>query len=465
MATPIETNLSQPFTKDGVLPLQRHQILAETTYRNNRESRYTETIESLEVSYRYEANCSHNWGPPELSLLYGTSLYGQASPAQKLGLNHLYWVTQYNQTAATEANAILYNNVTAGVFSAVGGFDILCNELSLETEQEHQHIHAFHAVGHRTRKALFGAERIVRPRPPVRGTAKDPTKASSPLVLKFPTLNWGNLQDDAWRLIILKLSSGQGSSSYSDFLQLHESSGKPIPVQPAGLLGQVVPASLSKMMTLSFGASPFSACFFYGIRYLANLLLKNYEHSYFQHYRNLDQAGAFIPAPTAISYYHMLDESFHTTTSQLISQDLYREFTRPTPYEQLMANLIFYRGQQMMLSGLSAVMPGVFRNDSTFLLPLYQILRSSLFGMAHQDAVHWLEQSLCQEHEGLHVNLKYQKKLLVTMRHAFLPLTYLWPANRELSLMAAGASIQKSLKSNRRCFKAMRPVFAQLDRP
>jgi hypothetical protein len=31
--------------------------------------------------------------------------------------------------------------------------------------------------------------------------------------------------------------------------------------------------------------------------------------------------------------------------------------------------------------------------------------------------------------------------------------------------MAAGASIQKSLKSNRRCFKAMRPVFAQLDRP
>ena len=465
MATPVETNPNPPLTKDGSLPLQRHRILAETTYRNNRESGYTDKIESLETNYHYDANCSHNWGPPELSLLYGTSLYNQASPVQKLVLNHLYWVTQYNQTAATEANAILYNNVTAGVFSALGGFDSLCSELTLETEQEHQHIHAFHAVGHRTRKALFGTEKLVRPRPIARKTAKDPATASLPLALKIPSLSWGKLQDDAWRLIILKLSSGQGSSSYSDFLQLHESSGKPIPVQPAGLLGQVVPASLSKLMTLSFGASPFSACFFYGIRYLANLLLKNYEHSYFQHYRSLEQVGAFIPAPTAISYFHMLDESFHTTTSQLISQDLYKEFTRPTPYEQLMANLIFYRGQQMMLGGLSAVMPGVFRNDSTFLLPLYQILRSSLFGMAHQDAVHLLEQSLCQEHEGLHVNLKLQQKLLKTMRHAFLPLTYLWPVNRELGLMAAGASIEKSLKANRRCFDAMRTVLAQLDRP
>jgi len=464
MTTPVETIPSRPLSEEAP-PLRRHQILAETTYRNNRESRYTDQIECLEQGYRYEANRSHFWGPPDLSLFYGTPLYEQSTDVQKLGLNHLYWVTQYNQTAATEANAILYNNVTEGVFSAVGGFDTLCRELALETEQEHQHIHAFHAVGYQTRKALFGSERMVRPRPTGRKTAKDPGRASSPFVLKLPALNWDRLQDEACRLIIFKLSSGQGSCSYSDFLQMVQSSGKPIPVQRAGLLGQVVPASVSKLMTLSFGASPFSACFFYGIRYLANILLKNYEHCYFQYHRSLEQVGSFIPAPTAISYYHMLDESFHTTTSQLISQDLYREFSRPTPYEQLMANLIFYRGQRMMLGGLSAVMPGVFRHDSTFMLPLYQILRSSLFGMAHQDALHWLEQSMCQEHQGHHVNGAYHQKLLKTMRQAFSSLTYLWPVNRELGLMAAGGSIQKSLKANRQCFEAMRPAFAELDRP
>lgn len=467
MRAPSETSSSER-KQSEVSPLQRHEILAETTYRNNCESRYTEKIESIETSYRYEANRAHYWGPQELSLFFGTTLYEQSTPDQKLALNHLYWVTQYNQTAATEANAILYNNVTEGVFSAIGGFGSLCSELSLETEQEHQHIHAFHAIGYATRKALFGSERMVRSRPSsLNGTpsrkVRNTSEPLSPLPLRIPALNWERLQDEACRLAIFKLSSGRGSCSYSDFLRSQQSSGKPIPVQRSGLLGQVVPASLAKIMTVSFGASPFSACFFYAVRYLANILLKNYEHSYFQFYRSLDRTGDFIPAPTVISYYHMLDESFHTTTSQLICQDLYREFPNPTAYENLMANLIFYRGQQMMLGGLSAVLPGIFRNDSTFILPLYQILRSTLYGLTHQEAIYWLEQSLCQEHEGHHVNLKYHQKLYSTMLQAFKPLTYLWPINRELGLMAKGASIKKSLKVNGQAFEAMRPTLAELE--
>lgn len=462
-----ETTSSEP-NQSEVPPLQRHEILAETTYRTNRESRYTEKIESIETSYRYEANRAHYWGPQELSLFFGTTLYGQSTPDQKLALNHLYWVTQYNQTAATEANAVLYNNVTEGVFSAIGGFGSLCSELSLETEQEHHHIHAFHAIGYATRKALFGSERMVRPRssslnatPPRR--VKNSSEPPSPLGLRIPALNWEKLQDEACRRVIFKLSSGKGSCSYSDYLRTQQSHGKSIPVQQTGLLGQVVPASLSKIMTVSFGASPFSACFFYAVRYLANILLKNYEHSYFQYYRSLDRGGDFIPAPTAISYYHMLDESFHTTTSQLICQDLYREFPNPTAYEYLMANLIFYQGQQMMLGGLSAVLPGIFRNDSTFILPLYQILRSRLYGFTHHDAIYWLEQSLCQEHEGHHVNLKYHQKLYSAMRQAFKPISYLWPINRELGLMAKGASIKTSLKVNCQSFEAKRAALHQLE--
>lgn len=435
---------------------RRYQVLTEVTFQNNKASNYTEVIESLDREFNYEANRNHYWGPAELSLFYGSPLYEQASAAQKLALNHLYWVTQYNQTAATEANAILYNNVTEGVFSVVGGYDTLCQELSLETEQEHHHIHAFHSVGYATRKSLFGSPKLVKPKPRLKtkkpSRSKPGSHSSSDYTLKLPSFDWARFHEDACRSLSCKLSSGGGSSAYSSYLRSFEMRSLPIPVQTTGLLGQVVPASLSKLVTISFGTSPFSACFFYATRYLANMLLKNYEHRYLQYFRSLDQAKEFIPSPTAISYYHMLDESFHTTTSQLIAQDLYKEFAEPTIYERLLANLMFYRGQQVMLSGLSGVMPATFRNDSPFIQPLYQILRSSLFDMSHDEALHWLERSLCFEHEGHHMNLRHHHRLLTTMRQAFLPLTYLWQANRSLDVMAAGASIEKSLKANRHDF-------------
>jgi hypothetical protein len=193
------------------------------------------------------------------------------------------------------------------------------------------------------------------------------------------------------------------------------------------------------------------------------MLLKNYEQRYLQYYRKLDQANEFIPSPTAISYYHMLDESFHTTTSQLIAQDLYKEFSNPTVYERLLANLMFYRGQQVMLSGLSSVMPATFRNDAPFIAPLYQILRSSIFHMSHEDSLFWLRQSLCHEHEGHHMNLKHHHRLLTTMRQAFQPLSYLWNSNRNLDVMASGADIQKSLAGNARALEAFEESLKTID--
>jgi hypothetical protein len=139
------------------------------------------------------------------------------------------------------------------------------------------------------------------------------------------------------------------------------------------------------------------------------MLLKNYEHRYLTYFKQRQQADLEIAAPTAISYYHMLDESFHTTTSQLISQDLYKEFNQPTLYEQLMANFMFYRGQEVLLSGLSGVLPATFRNDGTFLQPLYQILRSPIFGLDHQEALQRLAEGVCQEHDGYHMNLKHHR--------------------------------------------------------
>ena len=231
-----------------------------------------------------------------------------------------------------------------------------------------------------------------------------------------------------------------------------EKENEQIPIQTTGLLGQVIPKSFSKFVTLNFGTSPFLACVFYATRYLANILLKNYEYRYLQYYRDLAKTEAFIPIPTAISYYHMLDESFHTNISKLIAQDLYKEFTKPTLYEKFMANSILHRSQSLLLGGLSAVMPATFRNDSLFITPLYQILRSSIFEMSQEEAVDWLEKCLCHEHEGFHLNLKWHQHLLSDLRKAFYPIDYLWTVNRELGVMASANSINKNIISNRQSF-------------
>jgi len=116
--------------------VKKHVKITEINYRRNIESGFTEKIEELDKNFNYSSNSNHYWSEPELSLLYGTPLYEEASPSQKMALNHLYWATQYNQTAATEANAVLYNQVTAGVFGTISGYDTLCQELDLETAQE-----------------------------------------------------------------------------------------------------------------------------------------------------------------------------------------------------------------------------------------------------------------------------------------------------------------------------------------
>jgi len=444
MTTTSDTNI-KTYT-----PISKNEIITNTTYRNNIASNYTELIENFEKSFRYEENKNEYWGPTELSIFYGSPLYIQASETQKITLNHLYWITQYNQTASTEANAVLYNQITEGVFNAVGGYEILCKELSLETEQEHTHIRAFHSVGYATRNALFGNTAFTRPKP-IQSKINSSHKSTN-ISLFLPNLNWESLKEDAWKQISIRLSSGNGKAFYSEYLLSLHKMGKRIPVQTTGLLGQVVPQSVSKLLTTNFGSSPFSACFFYATRYMANMLLKNWEQRYLQHYKYLEQSGRHIPVPVAISYYHMLDESYHTTISQLISQDLYKDFNKPTLYEQFMANAVFYRGQELLLSGLSGVMPSTFRNDGLFLQPLYKILTSPVFSFDHDTALHWLRRALCEEHDGYHMNIKHHHRLITTMKQAFQPLNYLWPVNRQLGIMSSGCSIERNLRANKKDF-------------
>ena len=185
---------------------------------------------------------------------------------------------------------------------------------------------------------------------------------------------------------------------------------------------------------------------------MANMLIKNYEYRYSQYYREVEKKGGFIPAPLAVSHYHLMDEAFHTTTSQLIAQDLYKDFPKPTAYEKFLANLTIYRAQSVGLSGLSGGIPAIFRSDESFILSFYRLLQSPVFDMSAQEALEWLEKCLCHEHDGFHLTFKYHQRLLSDLRRLFDPIDYLWPINRKMGLMASGGSISKAIQINSKAF-------------
>ena len=111
--------------------------LIATTYANNTTSDYTEHIQELNKGFRYRDNQDDYWCRPEQSVLYGTPLYAEATPTQKIALNHIHWFTNYNYISDSETETVRFNQITASVFKQVGGHDDLVDELVLETEQEH----------------------------------------------------------------------------------------------------------------------------------------------------------------------------------------------------------------------------------------------------------------------------------------------------------------------------------------
>lgn len=383
-----ETDQSDPNLSN--VQVKKHIKLTEITYRNNIASSYTEKIEELDNNFNYSSNSEYYWNEPELSILYGTPLYEAASPSQKIALNHLHWIGGYNLTAASETNTLFYNQLTANVFYNIGGYETLCHELDVETSQERYHIHAFRKIGKMTEEAILG------------------------------------------KVIIGNLLTNDESK------EIHK-----------GLIGRLSPGLLGAIFRMNWGSTPFLASQYYALRLIANMFLKNTEHRRSHYCMELEKKGEFVPAPTSVSRYHFLDESFHTTTSQLIAQDLYKDFPKPTAYEKFMANLSIYMMQLTLLNGLSGAVPGSFVTDKTFIMPLvYKILQTPLFGMSAQEALDWIEKCFCQEHEGFHVNLKYHQRLFSELRRFFGGLDYAWPINREMRVMASAGSISKAIQNN-----------------
>lgn len=424
---------------------KKHLKLIETTYRNNTSSDYTEKMEELTDNFDYNSNSNHYWSEPKQSLLYGTPLYEVASASQKLALNHLHWFTNYNYISNSETETVIFNQITSSVFEAIGGYDTLSDELAIETEQEYSHIKAFRKIGLLTAKALIGKE----------GLNQLLKWNSYKLVLgqdSFATYKYYASRSMATGML------HRHRKQYSSYLSELEAKNKFILNAPTtGMLGRSLKNSLplESFFSFSWGAgSPFMACQFYAIRIMANLYLKNMEHSISKYFRKLEKQGEFIPAPTAVSRYHFLDESFHTTISQLLAKELYKNFAPPTAYEKFVANTAIRMMQSGTLGGLSGVLPHRFFADDYSIMELvYRLLQAPLFGMSAQEALHWLNKCLCHEHEGFHVAMENRQRLLSEMRKFFVDVDYLWPVNREMRIMAAKGSIDEAIQNNIKSFE------------
>ncbi|MBD6619618.1 hypothetical protein FNW02_28310 [Komarekiella sp. 'clone 1'] len=439
----------------------KHSIIIEKTFQNNTNSDYTEKLRDLGNEFNYASNSNYYWSPPELSLLYGTPLYDAISPSQKLALNHLYWVGNYNHTAVSEATTSIYNMVTSGVFRAFGGYETLCNELDFETDQESYHIRTFQKIGYKTKMAIVG--KTILGNSLYGKSDKESNSWLRPLiphpVREFFTSSghgdstFSEYRDNALNAIAKTMLSDK-KQYYSKYLQELEQRGEPIPAPADGLGGRIAPRHWLRFFTVHWGMSPFMACQYYSLRYTANAILKNQEYPYVRYFRELEQKGEYIPTPTAVSYYHLLDEAFHTTISQTIAKDMYKDFPKPTAYEKFVSGLAIYMAQRNLLSGLSGVLPGRCVYDDPMLMVFYyKLLKSPLFGMETKEALDWMEKCFCQEHEGYHVGLKYHQSLLELMQRLFSRLDYQWKINREMGIMAAGGSISKALQKNTKTFK------------
>lgn len=370
-------------------------------YENNRGSNYTEEMERLYKSFNYADNSDHDWTYPEFSLLYGSPIYERASAAQKRVLNHLYWICFYNYVMGGEITTMVGNQLCCGAFYHLGGYEVICHELDLETSQERVHVEAFRHIGHLTEMALFGRTIFERPMPSyLDATLTDPQN---------------NTRGFATRLGV-------------------------------------------QFGHMRMANSPFLATQYFTARGLRNIQakVKEYQHSIYA--REREKNGEFVCAPTLISHNHCFDEGFHTTTSKFISHDFAKDLGKPSQLDAFMSNTMI-RKVQLTIDKLSCAVPGIFADDAQYMPLIYEMLQTEVFGMTRAEALDAVEESFCQEHEGFHTAAKYHSRALAQNREFVSDLEHLNAENRELKYMAA-ASVEQAVSNNIRAFKRLRREVA-----
>ncbi|MCT7971564.1 P-aminobenzoate N-oxygenase AurF [Laspinema olomoucense] len=348
-------------------------------YQRNKQQDQTASIDQAASAFSYPECEQEYWNPEEFSILYGTPLWDQSTPSQRLILNHLYWVAYYSQIISAEIATILFNQTSAAGLYAQEDFRLVCDMLDLESAQERAHIHAFKTISEQVEAALFGKRIFTYP---MRGPYTETMVHADTNALKTW---WKQLQLRCFGM----LSSG----------------------------------------------NTFLACQYFtvrGVRTLNGKLVQHKLSQYYQNHPNKENA----PIPAKISYYHFLDESFHFNSSTLLSHEVVTCLKKPTPFESFVANLGL-RGCQKDHAHFSVAINGIFWYDPALYSAIYELLRSPVFGMSDSDAKQMMQDCFTQETEGLHRSYQTHQEARASYQVYLEKVDYAWKSNREMSIMAA----------------------------
>lgn len=360
-------------------------------YTRNKAQDHTALLDEAAAAFRY-ADCREAWwNPEELSLLWGTALWDQASPSQRRVLNHLYWVAYYSQIISAEIATIYFNQTSAAGLYAQEDFRQVCDMLDLESSQERAHISAFKTVSNQVEAELFGGRVFSYP---MRGPFDE--------TMIFQDTGWFRRRWKRLQLMAFGLVSA---------------------------------------------ANTFLACQYFTVRGLRTLNGKMVQQKLSAFYRKLADPEA-APLPAAISHYHFMDESFHFNSSTILGHDVVRCLPPPTAFEAWVANLGL-RGCQLDHSHVSVAVRGLFWYDPALLGKIHQVLTSPVFGMGEREATEMLRACFCEESDGLHAAFAVHHEARESYKAYLEKVDYAWAANREMSLMSR-ASIPGYLEDNRR---------------
>lgn len=369
----------------------------EIALKRSKELDQTAMMDQAALAFDYEQCKDQMWNPERFSLLYKTWIWEQASEAQRVKLNQLFWVAYYSQIISAEIATIFFNQTSAAALYGMEDFRIVCDTLDLESAQERAHINAFKLVSEKFEQENFG-ERIF----------------TYPMRTPF-----------------------EKTMLYSDL----------------GAIKQWLRAWQLRFFTMLSSNSAFIGCQYFTVRGLRTLNGKIVQHQ-LSRFHSEFQDKTLSPIPSQISYFHFIDESFHFNTSTVISHDVINSLPEPTKWESMVGNMAL-RGCQMDHYNFSTAINGIYWYDPALYETIYKVLRSKIFNMNHQEAIEAIRLSFCQESEGMLASFKTHRESVDSYKAYLQDFKYINKENKEQSLMASN-SLEKHLKTNMKAFEAFK---------
>jgi hypothetical protein len=368
----------------------------ELNHIKNRDQDHSAEIDRCAASFDY-ASCSEEWwNPPEFSLLYATPLWEQSTESQRIVLNHLYWVAYYSQIISAEIATILLNQTSAAGLSSYEDFRSVCDMLDLETMQERSHIAAFKRVGEAVEEEIFGERLFTYPMRSM--YVNTMIFADDTAISRF----WRNIQLRAFSL----LSSGNA----------------------------------------------FIGCQYFAVRGLRTLNGKMVQHGLAQITAKAEDREA-TPAPSRISYYHFLDESYHFHSSRILTHDVIRSLPDPTPFERFVANQAL-AGCQRDHFHVSVAVKGLFWYEPALLTRVHRLLRSRVFAMDEGAAREMLWKCFADENEAVHESFAVHQRAVNAYRKYLDPLAYVNRHNKSMAHMSRN-TVPRYLAQNQRSLRRL----------